>query len=183
MVNELQDVKEFMTTFGQEVPKFPSILDKETINLRINTILEELCELNQAAGGNIDDLVDRIITIEKPKYKDKPATYDIVEILDALIDLEYFVKGSVLAFGLKETYVKGWRIVHKNNMTKAFDKSKLEDAEFYNKTVEQYPNVPFITIHHVEDKAMFKHGVSGKVLKPYGYTKVDLADAFSFDSV
>ena len=70
-------VKEFMTTFGQEVKiksKFPN---ENIVKLRINLIEEELEELKQA-------------------IKDE----DLLEIADALTDILYVTYGAGHAFGI-----------------------------------------------------------------------------------
>ena len=76
-MTNFEKVKEFMTTFGQEVKiksKFPN---EDIVKLRINLIEEELEELKQA-------------------IKDE----DLLEIADALTDILYVTYGAGHAFGI-----------------------------------------------------------------------------------
>ena len=92
-------VKEFMTTFGQEVKiksKFPN---EDIVNLRINLIEEELEELKQA-------------------IKDE----DLLEVADALTDILYVTYGAGHAFGinLDECFDE----VQRSNMSKLDEDGK-----------------------------------------------------------
>lgn len=53
---------------------------------------------------------------EVQELKDAWATGDIVEMIDALVDLQYFINGAAIALGIDlEPF---FRAVHENNMTK-----------------------------------------------------------------
>ena len=76
-LNSLNQVAEFHTTFKHPIVAIPAIPSKERAQLRIELLSEELKELQQAVNDN-----------------------DLVEIADALCDLQYVLAGAVLEFGL-----------------------------------------------------------------------------------
>jgi predicted HAD superfamily Cof-like phosphohydrolase len=88
-----EKVKQFMTTFNQEVKPVPKIAKLSTITLRLALIEEELGELREAL---IND--------------------DIVETADALADILYVVYGAAAAFGIDIDEV--FEEVHDSNMSK-----------------------------------------------------------------
>jgi predicted HAD superfamily Cof-like phosphohydrolase len=86
-------VREFMQTFEQKVNTKPSLEDHKTRMLRLNLILEEYKELEDAV-------------VEQ----------DLVSIADALTDLLYVVYGSGHAFGIDLDAC--FTEVHRSNMSK-----------------------------------------------------------------
>lgn len=88
-----EKVKEFMTVFGQNVNKKPTLVDHETAMLRLKLIYEEYTELEDA------------IT-EK----------HLVGIADALTDILYVTYGTGLAYGIDLD--KCFEEVHRSNMSK-----------------------------------------------------------------
>ncbi|PIE50690.1 MAG: hypothetical protein CSA38_01605 [Flavobacteriales bacterium] len=97
-IDALNQVAEFHTTFNAPILEKPQIPSKERCELRVNLLQEELDELKQA----IED-------------------EDIVEIADALCDLQYVLSGAVLEFGLGEKFVDLFNEVQRSNMSKACD--------------------------------------------------------------
>ena len=100
-------VGDFMEVFGQQVNCEPTLRDRETQDLRIDLISEELEELQLAITNN-----------------------DIVEVADALTDILYVVYGAGHAFGidLDECFQE----VHQSNMSKLGDNGrpiKREDGK------------------------------------------------------
>ena len=81
-IDSLNQVAEFHRTFNAPILENPQIPSAERCKLRIALLQEELNELKQA----IED-------------------QDIVEIADALCDLQYVLSGAVLEFGLGEKFV------------------------------------------------------------------------------
>ena len=67
----------FMTTFGQEVKKKPSLSSDKINNLRINLIREELDEFKEAISNK-----------------------NLKEVADALTDILYVTYGAGHAFGI-----------------------------------------------------------------------------------
>lgn len=92
----LSDVGAFHDTFQLPIESEPVIPAKERCALRINLLQEELNELKEA----IED-------------------QDIVEIADALADLQYVLSGAVLEFGLADRFKALFDEVQRSNMSKA----------------------------------------------------------------
>ena len=92
-------VREFMTTFGQEVKKTPELPDEETRKLRLELIAEELEELWDA-------------------IEDK----NLVAIADALTDILYVTYGAGHAFGIDLD--ECFREVQRSNMSKLGEDGK-----------------------------------------------------------
>lgn len=86
-------VKQFMTTFGQEVKSSPEFPDEKTVDLRLELIREEFNELQDAIDAS-----------------------DIVEVADALTDLLYVIYGAGAAFGIDLDAC--YEEVHDSNMSK-----------------------------------------------------------------
>jgi predicted HAD superfamily Cof-like phosphohydrolase len=91
----LDQVREFHETYGLSVKAAPDLSDPKTNALRVNLIAEELEELQAALNAG-----------------------DIVEVLDALIDLQYVLDGAFLSFGLHDVKDAAFREVHSSNMSK-----------------------------------------------------------------
>ncbi len=91
----LEQVQEFHEIYDLPVLSEPSISDEKTNELRINLLTEELDELKEALKQG-----------------------DIVETLDALIDLQYVLDGAFLSFGLHHIKEKAFAEVHSSNMSK-----------------------------------------------------------------
>ncbi|MGB4058309.1 MAG: nucleoside triphosphate pyrophosphohydrolase family protein [Alphaproteobacteria bacterium] len=97
----LEQVREFHETYGLPVEDRPNIADPKTNDLRINLIAEELEELQEALKNG-----------------------DIVETLDALIDLQYVLDGAFLSFGLHDVKEAAFAEVHRSNMSKLGEDGK-----------------------------------------------------------
>lgn len=91
----LEQVTEFHLTYGLPVEAAPRIDDEKTNALRINLLAEELEELKEALDAG-----------------------DIVEVLDALTDLQYVLDGAYLSFGLHAVKQAAFDEVHRSNMSK-----------------------------------------------------------------
>lgn len=95
MFDTLRCVKEFHETYGLPVKDKPDISCEQTKSLRINLLQEELNELKEALENN-----------------------DIVEVLDALTDLQYVLDGAYLSFGLHHVKDAAFDEVQRSNMSK-----------------------------------------------------------------
>jgi predicted HAD superfamily Cof-like phosphohydrolase len=95
-INSLNQVADFHRTFNAPILDTPQIPSEQRCELRVNLLQEELNELSQAIKDN-----------------------DIVEIADALADLQYVLSGAVLEFGLGEKFVELFNEVQRSNMSKA----------------------------------------------------------------
>jgi len=97
----LEQVQEFHETYGLPVLDKPSIADEKTNALRINLLAEELDELKEALEQG-----------------------DLIETLDALIDLQYVLDGAFLSFGLQHVKEAAFNEVHRSNMSKLGEDGK-----------------------------------------------------------
>jgi predicted HAD superfamily Cof-like phosphohydrolase len=95
MTYTLKCVQEFHECFDLPVKDTPDISDEQTNRLRVNLIAEELEELEEALKDG-----------------------DIVEVLDALTDLQYVLDGAYLSFGLHDKKHEAFDEVHRSNMSK-----------------------------------------------------------------
>lgn len=97
----LDQVQEFHETYGLPVESAPTISDEKTNTLRINLLQEELNELKEALEQG-----------------------DLVETLDALIDLQYVLDGAFLSFGMQSLKQAAFDEVHRSNMSKLGEDGK-----------------------------------------------------------
>lgn len=97
----LEMVQEFHETYGLPVLSEPNIMDTKTNALRINLLAEELEELTEALKDG-----------------------DVVEVLDALTDLQYVLDGAYLSFGLQDKKMPAFTEVHRSNMSKLGEDGK-----------------------------------------------------------
>ena len=94
-IDSLNQVAEFHRTFQHPVLNKPQVPSEDRFKLRVSLISEELKELEDA-------------------IKDK----NIVEIADALCDIQYVLSGAILEFGLGEKFVDLFEEVQRSNMSK-----------------------------------------------------------------
>ena len=97
----LEQVQEFHETYGLPVEDAPNITDAQTNELRINLLAEELDEMKEALADG-----------------------DMVEVLDALTDLQYVLDGAYLSFGLHDVKDAAFEEVHRSNMSKLGEDGK-----------------------------------------------------------
>lgn len=127
MTKQIRDIREFQTRIAEEEegslffrPDF-----KERVAQRMRFLREEVDELEKALNDN-----------------------DPVEVLDALVDIDYIAKGTAHEAGLLNLLQDGWDLVHANNMTKIGPDGKVLKSD------------------------------DNKVIKPAGYMPVDLNTLF-----
>lgn len=92
----LTSVAAFHQTFKHPVLPQPQIPDTNRCQLRVSLIAEELKELEEGIKNR-----------------------DIVEIADALCDIQYVLSGAILEFGLADKFKDLFDEVHRSNMSKA----------------------------------------------------------------
>ncbi len=146
-IDSLNQVAEFHKTFHAPILEQPTIPNADRCNLRISLLQEELDELKQAIADN-----------------------DLVEIADALCDLQYVLSGAVLEFGLGNKFVKLFNEVQRSNKSKACSTQQEADetiAFYKEKGEEAFSKVSGdkINVHRVSDH---------KVLKNKYYSPADL---------
>lgn len=97
----IEQVQEFHETYGLPVEPQQTTGNQQTKDLRINLLQEELDELKEALEND-----------------------DMVETLDALIDLQYVLDGAFLSFGLQDVKNDAFEEVHRSNMSKLGEDGK-----------------------------------------------------------
>ncbi|MHA8068675.1 hypothetical protein ACS6L2_05270 [Aquirufa ecclesiirivi] len=149
-IDSLNQVALFHETFGAPILAQPCIPSSDRCQLRVSLLAEELEELQQA-------------------IKDQ----DLVEIADALCDLQYVLSGAVLEFGLGEKFVDLFNEVQRSNMSKAC--KSLEEAE---KTMEYYFLKDGTEAEIKEEHGLWKvyRKSDNKVLKSIAYSPANLKD-------
>jgi predicted HAD superfamily Cof-like phosphohydrolase len=144
----LNQVAEFHHTFKHPVVAAPAIPSKERCELRISLLAEELKELQQAVDDN-----------------------NLIEVADALCDLQYVLAGAILEFGLGEKFKELFDEVHRSNMSKAC--KSIEEA---NLTIDHYKNTANTDSYCKEVDGLFLvyRQSDNKTLKSVNYSPADL---------
>src|SRR5476651_1453468 len=148
--NSLNQVAEFHTTFKHPIIQNPAIPSKERCDLRISLLAEELKELQQAVD---DD--------------------NLIEVADALCDLQYVLAGAILEFGLGEKFKELFDEVHRSNMSKAC--KTIEEA---NQTIAYYLAKDNVDAHYKEIDGLYLiyRTADNKTLKSVAYSPASLTD-------
>jgi predicted HAD superfamily Cof-like phosphohydrolase len=143
----LTSVALFHETFKHPVLPTPTIPDQTRCDLRVALLAEELRELQEGIENK-----------------------DIVEIADALCDLQYVLSGAILEFGLGEKFKALFDEVQRSNMSKAC--KTLEEAKA---TVTHYElkGTPSFYEQEGDVYLVFREG-DRKTLKSVGYSPADL---------
>ena len=145
--NALNGVIKFHEVFKHPVQKSPVIPDKKRCDLRIELIQEELNELQQAIIDN-----------------------DIIEVADALCDIQYVLAGAVLEFGLGGRFSDLFDEVQRSNMSKACETQKEADETiaYYAKQGTDAYSAPS------DGKFLIYRKSDNKTLKSVNYSPADL---------
>jgi predicted HAD superfamily Cof-like phosphohydrolase len=146
--DSLNLVAEFHRTFKHPIPATPAIPDENRCKLRVALIAEELKELEVAI-------------LEK----------DIVEVADALCDIQYVLSGAILEFGLGEKFEALFNEVQRSNMSKACN--SVDEAEA---TIEHYQQKDGTECYYreIEGKWLVYRKSDNKTLKSINYSPADL---------
>lgn len=108
-------VHEFHLAFNHPVTDTPNVSTEQQRLLRVKLIASELCELAGALGVNLFvNMHDGQETV-RVSLSGNPGI-DLVEVADALGDLDYVVNGGFHVFGIDPEAVG--REIHASNMTK-----------------------------------------------------------------
>jgi len=152
-IDPLNQVADFHKTFQHPILSSPTIPDEKRCKLRVELISEELKELEQA-------------------IEDK----DMVEIADALCDIQYVLSGAVLEFGLGEKFKSLFDEVQRSNMSKAC--KTIEEAEA---TVKHYKENKGTNsyIKEVDGLYLVYRTEDNKTLKSINYSPADLKGILS----
>jgi len=143
----LTSVAEFHKTFQHPILEEPTIPSEARCNLRVALIAEELKELEEAIENK-----------------------DLVEIADALCDIQYVLSGAVLEFGLKDKFNMLFEEVQRSNMSKACqteEEAKATQAHYLAKGVNSY-------YKEIDGLFLVYREGDNKTLKSVNYSPADL---------
>lgn len=146
--NPLNSVAEFHRTFKHPIEPAPTIPSEQRARLRVSLLAEELKELEAAIQNK-----------------------DIVEVADALCDLQYVLSGAILEFGLGQAFKDLFEEVQRSNMSKACE--SREEAE---RTIAHYKNKDNTDAYCTEcdGKFLVYRSSDNKTLKSVDYSPADL---------
>ena len=147
-IDPLNQVAAFHRTFKHPILDKPQIPSEDRCALRVSLISEELEELRDA-------------------IRDK----DIVEIADALCDIQYVLSGAVLEFGLGDKFADLFNEVQRSNMSKACN--SVEEAEA---TISHYNKKDGTKAYYREEggKFLIYRVGDNKTLKSINYSPADI---------
>ena len=147
-IDPLNQVADFHKTFRHPILDSPQIPSEDRCKLRVSLIAEELKELQEA----IDDK-------------------DLVEVADALCDIQYVLSGAILEFGLGEKFRELFEEVQRSNMSKA-----CETEEEAKQTVKHYKTTKDTDAYYEQRDGkwlVYRQG-DNKTLKSINYSPADL---------
>ncbi len=144
----LTSVAKFHQTFNHPILEQPTIPDPKRCSLRVALLREELQELQEGIQNG-----------------------DIVEIADALCDLQYVLSGAILEFGLAEKFKALFDEVQRSNMSKACQ--SLEEAEA---TIQHFQSQG-VACHYVQQGNLYLiyRTEDNKTLKSIAYSPANLS--------
>lgn len=132
--NSYERVREFHEVFGHPIADKPTVASDARSALRLELILEEFIELVEASGFDASKL--------KKTVWNRISEPNIVEIADALGDLDYVVNGAALEHGVPLPEITAE--VHRSNMTKLGPEGKpiyREDGKILKGEGYERPNL------------------------------------------
>ncbi|ATP58484.1 hypothetical protein CPT03_19460 [Pedobacter ginsengisoli] len=146
--NSLNQVAEFHRTFKHPIENSPIIPSKQRSDLRVSLLVEEVKELQQAIEDN-----------------------NLVEVADALCDIQYVLAGAILEFGLAHKFKDLFDEVHRSNMSKA-----CKSEEEANQTIAHYKAKDDSDSYFKEEDSLFLvyRTKDNKTLKSVNYSPADL---------
>lgn len=147
--DSLNSVAKFHRTFQHPILDTPQIPSAERCKLRVSLIAEELSELVDAIKSN-----------------------DLVEVADALCDIQYVLSGAILEFGLGEKFNELFNEVQRSNMSKACDTEADAQA-----TVAHYTNERNTPCYYEEKEGKFLvyRTEDRKTLKSISYSPANIS--------
>lgn len=147
-LDALNQVADFHRTFKHPIEPTPIIPSEKRCKLRVELISEELKELQEAIDNN-----------------------DLVEVADALCDIQYVLSGAVLEFGLGEKFKELFDEVQRSNMSKTC--KSLEEAEATMKHYKAKDGVDSY-VKQEGDQYLVYRSTDNKTLKSINYSPADL---------
>ncbi|MEM9820653.1 MAG: nucleoside triphosphate pyrophosphohydrolase family protein [Bacteroidota bacterium] len=147
-IDPLNQVADFHRTFKHPILPSPSIPSPERCQLRVELISEELKELQEAIQQK-----------------------DLVEIADALCDIQYVLSGAILEFGLGQKFKALFDEVQRSNMSKtckSLEEAEATQAHYLEKSgTESY-------LKKEGDQYLVYRSTDHKTLKSINYSPADL---------
>lgn len=153
----LTDVAQFHDTFDLPILEEPTIPSPQRCALRVNLLQEELNELKDALADN-----------------------DIVEVADALCDLQYVLSGAILEFGLGDRFKELFEEVQRSNMSKTCKSRDI--AEQTQRYYKEEKNTDSYIVQRGDEFLVYREG-DGKVLKSIEYSPADIKGKLASSSV
>jgi predicted HAD superfamily Cof-like phosphohydrolase len=128
-------VRDFHKTFDIPVNDRPTVPSWEERKLRLRLIYEEFLELCEASGifTNLPEDFEAVTD----------GDVDLVEVADALADLEYVIKGAGVTYGIDLSQI--FHEVHRSNMTKVGG-HKREDGKWVKPATYESPQLKPILV-------------------------------------
>lgn len=146
-LNAIAHVREFHETFNHPILPKPTFPAADRTKLRVSLIQEELNEL-----------------------KDAIEVQDLVEVADALCDLQYVLSGAILEFGMADKFPELFAEVHRSNMSKA-----CKNNEEVMETEKSYLKQGVVTYSElVGNRMVVKRMSDQKILKNINYSSANL---------
>lgn len=105
MKDLLELINEFNTVFGVPQNNIPTIPHRDDAMLRFKLMNEENLEYKDAVQAEED---------ENKK----------TEVLDALVDMQYILLGTVKQWGFQDVFCEAFKEVHRSNMSKLDEKGQ-----------------------------------------------------------
>jgi len=154
----LKSVQDFTIAFKHPMLDAPcKTIMFSWVKKRIEFIQSELDELEDAAEKN-----------------------DIAECLDALLDIDYFLMGTILGLGLQEEYQEGFNIVHSANMAKLCSSEGEVQATI---SMYSYQSIDTTFAEVLPGKWAVYNAQTGKVMKSINYKAPNLSQLFNSEKV
>ena len=150
----LAAVAEFHRLFQAPILRVPTIPSADRCALRVNLIREELNELADAIKEN-----------------------DLVEVADALADIQYVLSGAVLEFGFGATFELLFNEVQRSNMSKAC--ANPHEAEATRAHYKAKQGVDSFVEQLSESQFLVFRAGDKKVLKSVNYSPANLPPILS----
>jgi predicted HAD superfamily Cof-like phosphohydrolase len=146
--DSLNQVGEFHKTFKHPIVDQPAIPNAKRSALRVELIAEELKELEEAIKDN-----------------------DLVEVADALCDIQYVLSGAILEFGMGDKFKELFDEVQRSNMSKACESEQEAQA-----TVDHYTSNKQTPCYYkeIDGKWLVYRTADEKTLKSINYSPADL---------
>jgi len=146
--NALNDVSAFHETFDLPILDSPQIPSSTRCKLRVNLLEEELNELKEAIEND-----------------------DLVEVADALCDIQYVLSGAILEFGLADRFKDLFSEVQRSNMSKTCQTLEIAEATQAHYKAKDGTQSKIVS---QGDKYIVYRESDGKVLKSVEYSQADL---------